>query len=79
MRPFPLPILLLTALPTLLAQTPAGGASAPGAPADRSVPNYLMISKRADALLRRENGSRLEIDELPPNTLRTARAMNSGP
>ena len=68
------PLILLAAFQAALAQSPAGEPPAPEP--GRQIPNYLLISKKADVLLQRENGSHLEIDELPPNTLRNARALN---
>ncbi len=76
-----LPLILFTAFQAALAQVPAAGNSAPqAAPAEPTasvaIPNYQIISRKVDALLRRENGTRLEIDELPPNTVRIAKPMN---
>jgi hypothetical protein len=77
----PLPLILLTAFQAVLAQTPAAGPLSPQAPAGgaaatAAIPHYQIISRKVDALLRRENGTRLEIDELPPNTVRIAKPMN---
>lgn len=70
-----LPLILLTAFQVASAQEP-GPAAPSHQVAATSVPNYQIISRKADALLRRENGTRLEIDELPPTTMRTAKAVN---
>lgn len=70
-----LPLILMAAVQAALAQTPAAETPAPQATVT-PIPNYQIISRKADALLRRENGTRLEIDELPPNTIRVQRAMN---
>lgn len=67
-----LPLILLAAFQAALAQTPA---EAPPASSTQT-PDYRIVSRRADALLRRENGTRLEIDEVPPTGMRIQRPMN---
>ena len=51
------PLILLAAFQAALAQSPAGEPPAPEP--GRQIPNYLLISKKADALLQRENGSQI--------------------